>query len=231
MIHDSRYVIRIVMLWYNLHPRSLMQPTWLSSGCEVVAGRRGCLRGRVRLVEFLITCQSDLQVSMSIMSRLEGNVYLSMNNHKRNTEQQMSLHSRPCFVGLGRQEQMISLVIHVDSLCHQFHNVRRNRSLKYNRISECDMAPRFPTHLVICRMVLANQLLYLGWRQDPADIEQDVNVGSRSLIQAQSLALIRRLPASLLPFSAVEAWSLASSFPTGSDSPAYRVTCTILRFG
>jgi hypothetical protein len=75
---------------------------------------------------------------------------------------------------------MISLVIDVDSLRNQFHNVRWNRSLDIPG-SAIVIYTAQSTHLVVCRVVLADQLLYLRWRQDPADVEQDVNVGSRGL--------------------------------------------------
>lgn len=82
---------------------------------------------------------------------------------------------------------MISLVIHVDSLGNQFHDLRWNRSL-HERISMYLVDYGNCTHLIICRMVLADQFLYLRGRQNPADIEQNVDISGRGL-RVRALAI------------------------------------------
>lgn len=74
---------------------------------------------------------NSLQVSMSMMSRFEGNVYLLVGGMSGISQGTLTGNCdlRSSFISLGRQEQMISLIIHVHSLGDQLDDLGRNGSL------------------------------------------------------------------------------------------------------
>jgi hypothetical protein len=139
-------------------------------------------------------------------------------------------YSRPCFVSLGGQEQMISLVIHVDPLRHQFHNVRWNRSLEIpGSAIVTDTAQSHSPRNLPCGTGQSTSVSAMATGSSRRRTRCQCRQQKPEVMGA--LACFRRSLANILPFSAVEASSPASSSPTELDSPACHATCTILRFG